>query len=106
MQIYNTLISFASEAIGQIFTCETIYYEEKYWLVLKWLYSPDKTHKKPERIVCLSDMQFQKTDWPGKDFVLNVPIPKVVFDIQIPPSSLPGYIVIDYPEVIFPIPRA
>ncbi len=105
MQIYHTLIFF-EEGKGEIFTCDTIYYEGKYWLVHTWLDLPDRTRKRPERIVCLSDLEHQPSaqDWKqkGVDFFLNAPLPKSVFDAQIPPHTFSGYTILNFPDVEYP----
>lgn len=101
--IYRTLILLEGSSAPDI--CDTIFFQEQYWLVGTWLDLPDKSGKKPERIVCLSTLSHKKSSGKnGYDFLLlGDPIPKSAFDLHIPPQEVTGYVVHDLPEVLFPV---
>jgi hypothetical protein len=104
MKILKTLMGF-SDGDGTMFLADTIEYEGKYWLVPQWLEAPAEGWKRPARIVSLAPLKHQKSTMPGIDFVLNVPIPKAVFDGEVPTGSGAQYVVIERPDISLPTPK-
>jgi len=85
---------------GEIVQCDTIEYEGKFWLVGEWLDSPELGVTKPKRLICLETLPHQKTIGSKHgDFVLNHPIPREVFDGQIPQKSEVVYVVVEDPDI-------
>jgi len=91
---------------NSLFLSDTIEYEGKLWLVPEWLESPTEGYKIPARIICLSNLTFQKLGgtFPA-DYSLSVPVPKAVFDGTHQQPSTLGYVVVERPDIRFPIPR-
>ncbi len=97
--IFKTLVSNGSS----IFQVDTIEYEDKLWLVLRWLFPPSKEWREPERLICISNLRFQ--DLRGSpnrpaDFSLPAPLPTVLFG-PIPKLPVEQYIVIEHPHIRF-----
>lgn len=100
--IFVTMVSEGSS----IFKVDTIEYEGKLWLVLRWLFPPSKEWREPERLICISNLSFQ--DLRGSpnrpaDFSLPAPLPKVLFD-AVPKLPIEPYIVIEHPHIRFRMP--
>lgn len=97
MYLGKTAISFDD---GQIFMLDTISYESRKWLVVTWLETHDPAVKKPERIVCLDDLEYTEDNFCGSQYqLLPSPIAKTVF---VRPYQLPEKgecAVVDHPEV-------
>ncbi len=104
-KIYQTLIYYEG-GTGEIFCIDTIEYDGKMWLVPRWLEAPSEGWKTPERIILLDSLDHQATpaDFEA-DFVLNLPVPKDVFEGRIPKGSEGEFVVIERPDVKIPIPR-
>lgn len=97
----------AIEGGNALFSADTIEHEGKLWLVPHWLESPSEGYRIPARIVCLDGLRaFQKLEksFPA-DYSLGVPVPKAVFDGTHPQPLSLGYIVVERPDIRFPIPR-
>jgi hypothetical protein len=93
---------FPLEGEGQIYQCTAIEFEGQIWLVPNWLLSPDGKYDMPERIILLAQFQHQRLDPPGptgEEFVVNVPIPKALFEGPIPHELKEKHVVIDRPDI-------
>lgn len=103
MKIYKTLMFFSDSDPGHIFACDTIEENGKFWLVPDWLENIATKTRTPIRMICLDGIKHQKVE-SGKpsDFVLNDPIPKCVFDGQIPPGT--SYQIVENPLITDEVP--
>ena len=97
MNIYKTAVSIENDS--SIYSVDTIEYEEKLWLVPSWLEAIGKSQKKPERIICLTYLGFQKTKFQGFDYLLNNPMPKDVLFGQIPSKLKNEYTILMSPDI-------
>lgn len=98
MKILKTLVSIEGE--GNLYTCDTIQYEGKMWLVPQWIDTLGTGKSMPVRIIQLDVLPHQKSSFAGHDFVLTYPIPKAVFsEGRIPSGSKDKYIVIEKPHI-------
>ena len=103
MKVFTTLV--ALEDSNQMLKAETIEHKGKLWLVPEWLEASNEGWRTPARIVLLDVLEYQRfeTGEPA-DFVLNHPIPKTVFDGQVPEGSKDKYVVVELPGMRYPIP--
>jgi len=87
---------------------DTIEHEGKLWLVPSWTYNTNEGWKRPERIICLTQLPHKKV-FPGDgvpaDFVLEYPIPITVLDDHNLIPLPDGAKVIDYPDIKESIPK-
>lgn len=83
-------------------TCDVIEHEQKLWLVTGWLSHNALPVKRPQRIICLSSLQYQAVDLPDAAFLVTQPMPRGLFDLSIPPQLAGGYTVIDDPDIVLP----
>lgn len=90
---------------GVIYTIDVIEHQGWFWLAVLWRENPSLKLRKPERLIRM-DMQFQdlgdKPFGPHR-FALNTPVPKGVLDGTTPPEQAHGFVVIDRPEITFPM---
>ena len=105
MKIYKTCYFFSDANDGTIWGCDTIEYEGSFWLVAYWLENKVQGLRKPGRLICIDTIRHQKANGKPWDFVLNVGIPKALFDGQIPPQSGDKFAVIENPDITFPLPN-
>jgi hypothetical protein len=103
MKILKTLITFTDANLGIILKCDTIEFEGKYWLVPEWLENATTGKMQPLRIICLDLLPHQKTSL--VDFVLNDPIPKCVFDGEIPVETTLNFQIVESPQIWVDIPK-
>jgi hypothetical protein len=103
-KVFKTALGF-SDGDARIFRADTIEYQGTFWLVPYWIEFPGEGWRVPERIISLDGLPHQKTppERSGADFYLNVGIPKCLWDGQIPPGSGDKYVVIEHPDITFPI---
>lgn len=100
MKIYKTLYAFTDAELGKIFKCDTIEFEGKFWLVPTWLENIAEGTIKPERIICLDYLPHKRTSSGSPaDFILNRPIPKCVFDGEIPAEATFRFDIIEHPDI-------
>ena len=105
MKIFTTTVFFSDDTQGNIYTCDTIEYEGRMWLVPHWLESPSERMRMPVRIVLLDVLPHQKTPGsPFGDFVLNQGISKAVFEGRVLPTPESGLVVVESPKIKIPIP--
>jgi len=93
---------------GQIVIMDTIFYEDKLWLVPKWLSPQDGGWQTPERIVCIHGLQYDDmSDSPmPADYLLTYPVPKSVLDGETDTVEGHKYEVIERPDIRFQVGRA
>lgn len=94
MEIFKTCITFIGYDEGYFFLADTIFYENQWWLVPTWLEANNKSEKIPERLVRLTGLRYQEVDGMPYRFLLNIAIPKSVFDGE---EEEEGYVVANYP---------
>ena|SRR5450759_1746819 len=99
------LVIAASDGVHWIATMDVIEYDGKYWLVPDWLDNSDRTMSRPTRIVSMEKLRHSQTPGANPEFVVEDPIPKFVFDGQIPPEQAGTYVVVEYPGILNPISR-
>lgn len=89
-----------------LFLCDTIEYEGGLWLVPEWIDGiPSKGYSKPARIIQITYLP--KSGPFGKaDFLLQNPLPKGVFEGNVPSELKSVYVVIENPDIVFEIPSA
>ena len=102
-KVLKTLVFFSEDQRGTVYRVDTIEHAGKTWLVPGWFNKPKEGCRIPERIICLDELPHEKTSWSRADFVLNRGIPKSVFDGQIPPEQNDQYIVVEKPDIRFPV---
>lgn len=98
MKIFKTAVQHLED--GSLSECDTIEYRGKLWLVPEWLEVPSRQKTIPTRIIGMDRALFLKPPpaYPV-DFLLSCPMPKCVFDGQIP-IELEGKVVsIERPEL-------
>jgi hypothetical protein len=88
---------------GGIQSMDTIEHEGAFWLVPEWLDFPARGVSMPRRIVSLATLRHEKMSG-NPDFVVGDPVPRFVFDGEIPSQLKHMYIVRDLPEIRFPMP--
>ena len=81
--------------------CATVTYQGKEWLAAPWIDNSETGKSRPERIVCLDLLEHQKSADPRYQYVLTRPIPKSVFDGQIPPPAKGIFVVVENPPIEF-----
>ena len=88
MRILKTLITFSDFNLGVVMTCDTIEFQDKFWIVPEWKQNNAKCKMRPDRLICLDDLRHQRISggFPA-DFVLSEPIPRWLFDGDIPPGK-------------------
>lgn len=104
MQIFKTLVGFSDA--GNIYLCDTILFENEYWLVPEWLEAPALGEKRPARIIGLAGLKHQELgpEWPAR-FLLGYPMPRDVFEGRTPPETTSGLRVVERPEIVLTIPK-
>jgi len=99
MEIYKTTVQFIED--GQIVDVDTIEYKDMMWLVAIWNEIPEAGLTMPARIICLDVLPHQRIEsGDPADFVVNAPLPKSVFDGEIP-KQIEGLelVVIENPDI-------
>ena len=88
---------------GDIQSMDTIEHEGAFWLVPEWLDFPARGISMPRRIVSLATLRHERMS--GKpDFLVSDPVPRFVFDGEVPSQIKHMYIVRDLPEIRVPMP--
>ena len=85
---------------GEHHLVDTIEYEGKFWLVTEWIDSRSEGWSMPARIILLDVLPHKRVaSGNPADYVVEYPIPKSVFDGQIPKQSKYKFVVIERPEI-------
>jgi hypothetical protein len=92
-------------ATGRIDKMDTIEFEGKLWLVPHWLDEPIRKVTKPARLIRMDLLPHQSMAGTGygADFVVSYRIPKELFELTPLKEQLPGYEVLELPELEFPM---
>ena len=98
MKIFKTMLT----SDGNIQFMDTIEYEGKMWLVPEWLDSISLRVSTPLRIIGLDAFVHQKMPGNPADFLVELPIPKSVFEGQIPPELKGVVQIVESPDIRFP----
>lgn len=91
-----------------IFPVDAIEHEGHVWIVTRWLASPSKEWRTPERIIRVLNIPLRDMrDIPLRqaDFSLGFPLPKVLFEER-PQLPAEQYVVIEHPPLRFRMPAA
>ena len=84
---------------------DAIEYEGKLWLVPQWSDSPILGVRMPTRIISLETIRHQQAPVGYEaDLLINDPLPTGLLDGPIPPELAGRYVVIEEPEIEFPLP--
>ncbi len=105
-QIKKTLLAFEDEATGATYLTTTISYEGKLWLVPEWLENPKEGWSAPARIVCMDGLAYQSVEGADYQYVLNNPIPRLVYDGQVHWYKGRKYVVVEQPDIQIQVGRA
>jgi hypothetical protein len=97
------IATICNDTDGRLLSVDTIKHENKIWLVPRWLEVPALAVSMPARIIRFDDKQHQnpKSGSFG-DFVINVPVPKVLLEPTTPKQPVPGWEYIELPEIEIP----
>lgn len=102
MKIEKTRLYFEGDLLGDPPTlCPTLTYQGKKWLASPWIDNSATGKSRPERIVCLDLLEHQKSTHPRYQYVLTRPIPKSVFEGEIPPAAKGIFVVVENPPIEF-----
>lgn len=89
---------------NNFYTCDTIFWQGKYWLVPEWLENIDTKKRQPKRIISLVDQEQMKPAH-SHDFQVGEPIPKAVLDGKVPVELRAKYQLINLPDIWFDNPE-
>ena len=101
MKIFKTLVTLIDlDSLGHVLDVDTIEYKGKLWLVPEWIDTLDGVWTKPARIICLTELPFEKnqSDIPG-DYVLQCPMTKAILNGQIPTETTLSFVIVEDPNV-------
>lgn len=82
---------------------DVIEHKDSFWLVPEWLDNSARTVCRPTRIISLARLRHHQTPGGNPEFLVEDPIPKYVFNGQIPPEQADMYGVVEYPEIDIPV---
>jgi hypothetical protein len=98
MKVLKASLIIADE-IHRTALMDVIEYRNEFWLVPEWLDNQTQKLTKPLRIISLRTLPYQRTPGKTPEFVINDPVPKYVFDGQVPPQEAGKYVVIEDPDI-------
>ncbi|MGK9053402.1 hypothetical protein [Neorhizobium petrolearium] len=92
-------------AVGNaVYDMDTIEFEGQLWLVPAWVDSQDGKWTRPVRIINLSKLPHHRF---GDGYFLKSPLPASLHaETMEAPQPIPGYEVIELPEIVLPNPTA
>ena len=105
MSIHRTMVTIVET--GEVSTCDTITYDGGLWLVSEWIEVPTDGYKEPARLIRIDKLRHRKIageKFPAT-FLLNVPLPKALFNAVVPTDLLAKFEVVDLPGILYPIQR-
>lgn len=82
---------------------DVIEHAGKFWLVPEWINNQEQQSTTPRRMVLLETLPHQQLLGYGPEFVVHNPVPKYVFDGQVPSQETGTYVVVESPGIRFPI---
>jgi hypothetical protein len=103
---YTATLVLEHDGLHVVHYGDVIEYDGHFWLVPEWRDNRALGVTMPARIIALASLSYQKTGNLPPQFVVNDPIPKCVFDGQIPPEQAHKYIVVERPEIRLPLTPA
>jgi hypothetical protein len=103
MKILKAMVGSADH--GSLYKVDVIEHDQKLWLVPQWLDSPAEGVSRPARIIRMDTLRHQKNapNSPYGDYVLNVPIPTALLNLETPKQPIDGFEVQEMPEITFPL---
>ena len=104
MTVYRaTLIIRLDDGTHYVAGMDVIEFKGQFWLVPEWLENSSLRVRIPARIVSLASIRHSRSSG-NPEFVVEDPIPKLVFDGLIQSPEARGFVVQERPEIQFPIP--
>lgn len=93
------------DELGKTISCDTIEFEGRLWLVPEWNDMTLEGVTKPARLICLSVLPHRKAgpELEGVDYVLECPMTKAILSGQIQKEASFEVVVIENPDIEFPI---
>jgi hypothetical protein len=103
MKILKAMV--ASTDTGSVYKIDVIEHDKKLWLVPQWLDVPAQGVSKPARIIRMDTLSHQKCAPSNQfaDYVLNVPVPKALLNLETPKQRIDGFEVQEIPEITVPL---
>jgi hypothetical protein len=104
--VFRTSVSFDELPPG-IYAIDTIEHAGRLWLVGGWLESPAAGYRIPQRLICPLKLGFQPNPEPGPgrmNYSISGPVSKAVYEGRVQSSVTNDYLVLDRPDVRFPLP--
>jgi hypothetical protein len=94
-------VMMAVEGEPEIFDCPAMEYEGAVWLVPRWLPMSEEGYVMPERIIRLDQFAHQKLAQPDDpaDYVINVPVSKMLFQGPISDELKSQFVVLARPGI-------
>ena len=92
MIVFKTHLFFADHDKGEPFLIDTIFHEDRWWLVGSWLELHATGERVPETLVLLDTLRHQEIEGKPYRFVLNNEIPRAVLRGE----AKEGYVVATY----------
>ena len=100
MRIFKALVHMIDD--GSLGECDVIEYQGRKWLVPSWIESPSEGLTMPKRIIPLDSFAHQEMA-PGNpygvDLVLNAPLPRELFDEEIPQELATRVGAVERPDI-------
>ena len=88
---------------GALYDADGIRYQGKLWLVTHWLDMPDGKWTMPARIIRFDNLQHSDVRGTNLgDYIVNMSMPKELFDEKTPKQPIAGYEYHELPELCFP----
>jgi hypothetical protein len=88
---------------SSIYKADVIEFEGRYWLVPEWLDMPAQGVSMPRRIISLEAIPHQHTPGVDPEFVVNVPVPRAVFEGRAQSQGERQFVVRELPEIRVPL---
>lgn len=98
----NKIYQTAARIKDDVFSIDTIWYDNKLWMVPEWIEQPARRSQQPARIVRIDLMNYQKIDDMVLDYVLNDELPEAALYEQ----AAEGFEILTRPCVFFPFQNA
>jgi hypothetical protein len=102
MKVYRATVIIAGKAC----IVDAIEYLRVFWLVPKWIDMPAQEMRRPARILSLATIPHRMTKGADPELIVDNPMPRYVFDGQIPPEEARKYVVVENPDLRFALPPA
>lgn len=104
VRLFKVLMHIEGDHGGE-YDQDAIEYEGKLWLVPEWSDSPVLGYRIPTRIISLETLRYQRWEaGPYAEYVINDPMPIDVLEGRAPPEVLSKYVVVEMPDIRFPLP--